>query len=250
MIEKITVRHRGRKIFLKFRLGSFERKHILDEICFSQNYFPKISREQDFKIEKGDTVIDIGAHVGIFSALAAKLAKNGKVYSFEPFRKNFIRLNYHREINKLGNLIIENKGVSDKNKKSKIYLIEKNTGGHSTNINKFKYLNEKVVSSDVIQCISLKYIFDKYKIRKCNFLKLDCEGEEYKILSALPGKYFKMIDKIVLEFHPVVNELKLAEYLIKRGYYITIYNYGYVIGMIFAKKAPAKAIKRRRIFHK
>ena len=40
------------------------------------NFFKKHAKQ-------GDTIIDIGAHIGIYSVLFSKLT-NGKIYSFEP----------------------------------------------------------------------------------------------------------------------------------------------------------------------
>lgn len=235
MMRLISVRGKGKN--LKFKLDKFERNIILDEVCHSQNYFPRINCYLDYKIEDKDTVIDIGANVGIFSVFAANLANHGRVYSFEPVKENFERLQYHKKLNRLNNIILEKKAISDRKRKVKIYLIEKNSGGHSFHKGKFKKLHEKIQSTEMVDCLPLKEVFDKYKIKKCNFLKLDCEGEEYKILTKLPAGYFTRIDKIVLEYHkPIVNEIALAKFLFKRGYIITISNYGNVLGMIFAKR--------------
>ena len=123
----------------------------------------------------------------------------------------------------------------------KIYLCEKNSGGHSLNKKKFRDLHEVIRGSEIVECITLKNIFDSYKIRRCDFLKLDCEGEEARILHALPSVYFKRIDKIALEFHrPVVDEIKLARFLSKQGFRVTVSNFGRTLGMIFASRMVAR----------
>ena len=53
----------------------------------------------------------------------------------------------------------------------------------------------------IVNSTSLMKIFDENNIEKCNFLKLDCEGAEYEIIEKLPLKYFKMIEKMVIEYH-------------------------------------------------
>jgi FkbM family methyltransferase len=239
MINRVKVVS-GKKT-LKFDLTYTEKEWILKEVVYSESYFPKINRELDFKIGQNDTVIDIGGNVGIFSIFAASLARSGKVYSFEPVKENFERLKHNKELNGSKNITLENKGVSDKRKKAKIYLIKKNTGGHSMEKNKFKYLRENIRGTETIECIPLKDIFDKYNLSKCDFLKIDCEGEEFKILSKLPHQYFRRIDKIALEFHrPVVDPLRLGKYLTKQGFTVIITNPwptpGNVLGMIFAKR--------------
>jgi len=222
---------------LKFLLNEFERDFILGEVYYSRNYFPKINSELDFKIEEGNTVIDIGANVGIFSILASNLSRSGKVFAFEPVKANYDRLVSHKELNNSANLITDNRGVSNKNKKVKIHLLNDNSGGHSLNKKKFSHLQESASSIEMIQCTTLKDIFDSYNIAKCDFLKMDCEGEEYKILNALPSSYYDRINMIAIEFHhPVVSEIKLAKLLVKHGFIVTISDFGNVLGMVFAKK--------------
>ena len=70
----------------------------------------------------------------------------------------------------------------------------------------------------------IQNIFEENNISHCNFLKLDCEGAEYEILCNLPTKYFKKIDKIVMECHFVDKkpELidRLKQILAKQGFQV------------------------------
>ena len=221
----------GKRKLLKFNFSdNVFQKRIFHEIFFDKIYFRKFSKGRNFEVHKKDTIIDIGANIGFFSVYAANLAKKGKVYSFEPIKSNFQKLFRHKEINRLRNLFLTNKGISDKSKKIKIYLNNEDCGSHTAYIKSEKF--------ETIQCISLKRVFDKYNIEKCNFLKIDCEGEEYKILRALPKSYFRKIDKIALEYHPVPNEdiWKLADYLNEQGFFIGIYHWRKNFGMLYAYK--------------
>lgn len=60
---------------------------ILDEIIFRNVY-----NCPGYEIKNDDTVIDIGAHIGVFTIYAASKAKNGKVFSFEPLKDNYLLL--------------------------------------------------------------------------------------------------------------------------------------------------------------
>lgn len=239
MMNTVKV-NEGKNKKLRFKLGSIEKSLILNEVIYAQNYFPKINNNQNFILNKNDVIIDIGANVGIFAVYAANVASNGRVYAFEPVKENFKKLEYHKSLNKLDNLIPVNKAISDKTKKVPIYLAYKNTGGHSLNKNKTRLLHEVARTkrpTEMVECLTLKKVFDEYKIQKCDFLKIDCEGEEYKILTKLPASYLKRIDKISLEFHhPVIDEIKLARYLSRHGFRVTISNFGRTLGMIFAMR--------------
>ena len=44
---------------------------------------------ENFNITENDTIIDVGAHIGLFSLLVSQFCKSGKIFSFEPTRENF-----------------------------------------------------------------------------------------------------------------------------------------------------------------
>src|SRR4030042_7144688 len=52
-------------------------------------------------VKEGDVVLDMGANIGYFTILAARLVgKKGKVYSFEPEPRNYSYLKKNIELNK------------------------------------------------------------------------------------------------------------------------------------------------------
>lgn len=227
--KSIVFCRKGKRKILKFKSFRGARDCILIEVIYNKVYWPKINTYIDFEIKKNDTIIDVGANIGFFSVYAANLSKNGKVYCFEPNKRNFERLKEHKKINKLKNMILINKAVSNKNGKVKLYIADF-FGGHNTS---------GLVKSkgyELVDCVSLKNIFDQFKIKKCDFLKIDCEGAEYQMLKSLPKDYFLRIEKIALEYHANGDPLELAKLLYSQGYRISIYKYPLRIGMIFAFK--------------
>jgi FkbM family methyltransferase len=226
----------GRRKFLRFQVDAQSMSDlILDEVFTARVYFPAIDRRTDFKIKRTDVVIDIGANVGLFAAWAASQTK-GKVYCFEPSRTNFARLEYHRRINRLSNMVLINKGISDRTELVKLYLHDNNWGAHTTVADRKDESGFDDTHCEEVECTSLKEAFDEYEIEKCDFLKIDCEGAEAKILAALPNEYFKKINRIALEYHPGVNVLELAELLDHNGFSVVIKGYPVKYGMLFAIK--------------
>lgn len=66
-------------------------------------------------IRPGATVLDVGAHVGYYTVLAAVLAaESGRVHAFEPNPRNADFLRRHVRINALANVRVEQAGVSDR----------------------------------------------------------------------------------------------------------------------------------------
>ena len=77
---------------IKYKLrGRFADKTVLKEVWLNNIY-----NQFGVKVEDGDLVIDIGAHIGIFSTYAAEKNKSGKIFSFEPFHDNFKILKFHK----------------------------------------------------------------------------------------------------------------------------------------------------------
>lgn len=65
-------------------------------------------------IRPGDVTIDVGAHWGYFTLLAATLCtETGRVYAFEPHPKNFAMLIRNIQANHLSNVVTVQSAVSD-----------------------------------------------------------------------------------------------------------------------------------------
>jgi len=74
-------------------------------------------------LKPGFTVLDIGAHHGYFSLLAARrVGKEGMVYAFEPAPQNFQILKRNVELNHFTNVIPVNKAVSDRSATTPFFL--------------------------------------------------------------------------------------------------------------------------------
>ena len=175
---------------------------LVNEIFFQKVYTPK-----GFEIGPNDLVVDIGAHIGIFSLFAANITKNS-VYAFEPFPNNieFLKLNVKK--NDFGNVIINNMAVTDKVGYSKLFLAD----GFTRHLVFNKDVNEKDLEEYcIVPSVTLKKIIDDNKLKQIDFLKLDCEGAEGLILMSTPWEYLKKIRKISLEFHDNVSPLNHNE---------------------------------------
>ncbi len=181
-------------------------------------------------VEEGSIIIDIGANIGVYSIFAAK-NKNTIVYAFEPMVENFKLLEENIKLNKLdGSILPFNLAVGAKKGKRILYL--SNSPFHSLYpADDFRYdglHGDKITKRQnhvEVRCVSLKDIFCDNKIDHCNILKLDCEGAEFEILYNLPKEYFKMIERIRIEYHDHktadnYTSEKLAKFLINEGFKI------------------------------
>lgn len=155
-------------------------------------------------IKQGDIVYDIGANIGYYSIIASNLVKNsGKVFSFEPEPTNFRLLKFNLKKNRCSNVICEPIAVSDGPSETYLYLSEDNLGGHSIYKSDLKRKRLRVPQINI----------DKYPSAfsgKIDFVKIDTQGAEYKILSGMKDVILHNRDiiKVVIEFWP--NGLDMA----------------------------------------
>ena len=184
-----------------------------------------------FEIKDTDIVIDIGAHIGLFALFSSQFCKNGKIFCYEPIKENFDLLKSNLELNNIKNVVATNVAISTSTGVVTIYLNE-DESGHSMYVTGSKQIQ--------VKSLSLQDVFDLNKLEKCDFLKIDCEGEEYHIIDSLPTPYFDKINKMCIEYHFVDTKPDLLQNMIKRlkflSYIINVRNILPSIGFLYAKK--------------
>lgn len=208
---------------------------IINEIWGNNEYTPR-----DFEIKLDDNVVDIGGHRGYFTVFSSTKAKQGRVYAFEPIKKNYDILRKNLAANKCSNVTSFQLGISGTKGVKKLYISPSSSSGISLIKDWFKDDKRKITSS-YTKFITLHDIFSLCHIKKIDFLKIDCEGAEYEILLNTSKKDLARINKISMEFHQI-GKLKvsvLKKFLIKNNFMVDVINSNNTIGMLYAKKRKA-----------
>lgn len=152
------------------------------------------------EVTKGDVVIDIGANIGYYSLILAKIVGDkGKVFAFEPAPDNFSLLKKNIEINDYKNVVLENLAISDKNGNIELYLSQESMGWHR--IYPSKYCGENHVK---VKMVTLDDYFKEISLKdKISFVKMDVEGAELGVLRGMTSilKNNKRLT-LLLEFVP------------------------------------------------
>ncbi len=178
-------------------------------------------------------VIDLGAHIGGFSVMAATLARNAKVYAYEPEPDNFGLLRDNVELNHLEHRIVPlNYAVVGLpgDRKRKLHL-----HGSPEQHSLYSPTGDDYVT---VECLTLPEVFQSHEIETCDFLKMDCEGAEYDIMLNCPGEYLSRIRKIHVEYQdgPGIDHgrQELVDVLKHAGFEVTLKawdtHFGYVYG--------------------
>ena len=126
-------------------------------------------------------VIDAGAHMGSFSMLAASMAPQGRVLSYEPEPSNFDLLNQNVALNGFTHVTTFNRAVAGTEGERTLSLSLKpsTTGGHS--------LHRDGDRSITVTCTTLDAIVRDNALDRIDFLKLDCEGAEVEFIRDAVG---------------------------------------------------------------
>jgi FkbM family methyltransferase len=192
-------------------------------------------------INKGSIVYDIGAYIGFCSLLAARLTgPHGRVYAFEPLAKNFKRLKLNILLNGMQDRIfwIAN-AVTDKADTAYWRCCKYDDCTHFMNMDFSQNFHSNGINTSSKETISLdEFVFQKGNPAP-NFVKIDVEGEEARVIMGARRllKEFKPV--VICELHYKESALQVYEELTRLGYrFIDLkgnrppadnFNYGHII---------------------
>lgn len=169
-----------------------------DDLRIVKSNFVKKNYTRDFvPITRDSIVVDVGAHIGSFSIMAAKSAY--KVLAFEPEPNNYRMLKKNMELNHLENMSIFEMAVSGISGYQDIYTYQ---GGSSADYSLYKR-GITNIKTGRIPTISVEDIIRREDLPRIDFLKLDCEGAEHDILRNISFETAAKILGIAMETHSV-----------------------------------------------
>lgn len=171
--------------------GIYLRQGTSDTFIYKEIFLDECYKESTEKLTLSSVVIDLGAHIGLFSSYCAP--KCQKIYAYEPHFENYdLAIKNLKETNtELFKLAVWSKSgeivsLSDKRTQTGDHTITENISGD-------KRLQAKTTT--------LEEVFVRNKIDFCDLLKVDIEGAEYATLFNTPNSILKKISSICLEFH-------------------------------------------------
>ena len=131
-------------------------------------------------LRPGMTVLDVGAHHGLYTLLASKLVgRDGRVIAFEPSWRERRRLARHLWINRCRNVEVHSCALGDRAGESDFYLVE---GMHDW-CNSLRAPNIEERTSKVrVEVRRLDDVLEGIHWPRIDFIKLDVEGAELSFL--------------------------------------------------------------------
>lgn len=180
-------------IVLEGRKMHVDRDEYLKLLLEQDSIMTKFVKKE---IKKGDMVLDLGANIGYWTCLLAELVGDkGHVYAFEPEPNNFQLLKKNVEINGYKNVTLEQKAVSDKTGKIRLFISDVKTdhriydwSGHQNSIE--------------IDAVRLDDYFKDNELI-INYIKSNLQGADFAAVQGMSSliKRSKAL-KMIVEYHP------------------------------------------------
>jgi len=199
-------------------------------------------RSADKVVESCDLpILDVGAHIGIFSLYAKMLNPEAKVYALEPETDNFSVLKKNRAENDFARDIKLFKVALAKETGVRKLKIEKDSINHCLEKNTEE---DEGACYEEVRAVSLRDFLVENEIAEVGLLKMDIEGGEYEIFdNFLPGD-FARIKNIILEYHNYYGRSReeIENILRKNGFGVQIFpsRFEKDLGFLFAKNKRSR----------
>lgn len=230
---------------LLFHKNKNETDFLYTEIFGEQSYL-----KHGISVQKGDTIVDIGANIGLFSLMVSQISSDVRIYAFEPIPSVCDILKLNMELYGLDAKVFCC-GISDKEKsdrfisypyvsilsgqsadpkevrevvKNFVLNQQKEEGSEMTPEQIEELLNARLKSEEITcSFYPLSKIIKENQIEKIDLLKVDVEKSELAVLMGIEKEDWQKIQQIVIEVHDVEGILeKIQGILVQQGFEIAI----------------------------
>lgn len=141
-----------------------------------------------------ETIVDVGANIGLYTALGAKsMKKQGNIISFEPIPGNIELLKENIKLNSLSSKVkIAAYAAGEDDRKLELYISQKSVGNHSAGGAGARDYGGMLE----VQQTSIDNYLKKKSVKKVDLIKIDVEGYD--------GYVLKGALKTIADSHPAL----------------------------------------------
>jgi FkbM family methyltransferase len=166
-----------------------------------EGYEPRVLEYVHRQLKPGAIVLDIGAHIGLTSILAARwCSPGGHVYAFEPTQKTRSVLEQHLSLNRVSETVtVVPLAVSDQCGTATFYSSDDNPEATLSTS------HSRLPSNAAGQTVEVTTVDAFCDSRKLNptLIKIDIEGFELHALRGARQTLSRCNPSLIIEFHPM-----------------------------------------------
>jgi len=150
-------------------------------------------------LTEGMTFVDVGANMGVYSMFASKLVGgSGTVVAVEPSMRDFQRLAFHITLNDLQNVQPLHVAASDECAQASLQVAWDRNSGHNT-FGDFGYPDVERARAETVQTRPLDAVVAEHELERVDFVKIDVEGHELRVLAGAVETLARFRPKILIE---------------------------------------------------
>jgi FkbM family methyltransferase len=168
-----------------------------------------------------EVVFDVGAHVGVWSLLAARRNPAARIHAFEPAAAAFDQLSGHVSLNRASRVVVNRVAIGAENAERAFFAATANTGASSF------YLRSSDQIETRVPVVTLDAYVARERIERVDLIKVDVEGAEALVFkgasrllasAAAPIVFFELNDALCRACQVTARDVK--QLLIDHGYTI------------------------------
>ncbi|MCX4904334.1 non-ribosomal peptide synthetase [Streptomyces sp. NBC_00878] len=232
-----------------FHHNKGETDFVYDEIFTREEYL-----RGGITIDNGDTVVDVGANIGLFTLFASNRNPDGRLYAFEPMPPLHDSLRRNVELHGL-NATLFDCGLGAKSQEETFTFYPHNTvvSSRATTAPEAHdlvraYLRNKAKPADGVRpgaaeeelidevvesrldsrtftcrVRTFSEIIEQEAIDRIDLMKIDVEGAEHEVLKGIRPEHWPRIRQLAIELHDVDGRLAEVEALLKDHGFEVVY---------------------------
>jgi len=193
----------------------FQVRTPMDVWILKETVLDRCSERYGVPVGEGWTIVDVGAGIGDFAILAARVSPRNRVFAFEPFPESLALCLENLRLNGVTNVVPLAQAIGGASGALTLDL----SAPEPVQIGTAQDAAEQTVT---VPALSLAEALAQLPIERCDLLKLDCEGAEFPILLQAPERTLRQIDRIVMEVHdsPEHRRQELVDLLTRAGFQV------------------------------
>lgn len=182
-----------------------------DELVLDSQYGAPRFFAAGYRARETDTILDVGAHIGVFAVLAARQVPRGVVHALEPGTENFELLQKNLDENQVDNAVAHRLALGSTTGTVRLYHAPGSVG-HSLYLNPgwaavpTEPRSRRTHPEEGFEEVSSQ-VFEEFLaengIREVDYMKMNIEGAEYDVLGTAPMTVLQAIGFMHVELHPV-----------------------------------------------